>query len=404
MCRTPFAVTGDGVERDGREIGQVGEEGPVGDVLAEGDPVDLLEACHHVRRPGAKATISLRKLVADTVSVTPTVRVACSRRAVWARVVSADDSTERDVEGDDVLGPDHESRWVPAVDRRDLVGGGQLGAGRPTAGLDLGLAQAPDTSPLDGRHPHGRHRAPAVGGRAPQRATAPTTARAVAAATTVAARRDGASARRRDGAGRERRRTTTRPTAVATPPRPAPPSHTSPDEEQGPPEPGRAGQRSAGLAEGDPSQGEAPEGPARAQGLGQDHGAGQGGEPDRGRAGHTAQARARARASDHHEDHAAVDVEGESPTTGRARTAPGRPPSRRGGAGARADRRAATTAGRPPVRPGSRTPTEEATGRVRPRPPRRAPPPVPAAAPSRPAPPAPRRRRCGPGARSTSGD
>ena len=45
---------GHGVEGHGGEVAQVGEEAPVGHVLAEGDPVDLLEPGHQgpVRSPG----------------------------------------------------------------------------------------------------------------------------------------------------------------------------------------------------------------------------------------------------------------------------------------------------------------------------------------------------------------
>ena len=46
------AVPGDGVERDAREVGEVLEEPPVRDVLAEGHAVDLLEARHQRARRG----------------------------------------------------------------------------------------------------------------------------------------------------------------------------------------------------------------------------------------------------------------------------------------------------------------------------------------------------------------
>ena len=91
VCEEAGPGAGDGVEGHGREVGQVGEEAPVGHVLAEGDPVDLLVAGHQRCRPGPKATTSLRKAVADTVSVTPTTRVV---RRVRARPASTASSGE----------------------------------------------------------------------------------------------------------------------------------------------------------------------------------------------------------------------------------------------------------------------------------------------------------------------
>ena len=66
------AVAGDGVEGDAREVGQVGEEAPVGDVLAEGHAVDLLEAGHQPARRRRRPRSRCGSAVADTVSVTPT--------------------------------------------------------------------------------------------------------------------------------------------------------------------------------------------------------------------------------------------------------------------------------------------------------------------------------------------
>ena len=65
----PVAVAGHGVERHGGQAGQV-EEAAERDVLAEGDPVHLLEG-RHDPPVGPQATISLRNSVVETGSVTP---------------------------------------------------------------------------------------------------------------------------------------------------------------------------------------------------------------------------------------------------------------------------------------------------------------------------------------------
>ena len=153
------AVTGDGVDRHPRQVGEVREEGAERHVLAEGHPVDLLEHADDVAvgPPG-------HDLVAEGGGgrglgdadeegrVEPPGQPAQERRLRGAR--------QRAVERHHVFGPQDEPGEGRAVATADVAASW---AAKTVRGRDLLLAQAPLPAALDqgdAQRPDGR---PAIG-------------------------------------------------------------------------------------------------------------------------------------------------------------------------------------------------------------------------------------------------
>ena len=164
VVQQPGPGAGHGVEGNGRQVGELGEERPVRDVLAERNPVDLLVAGRPARRRARRPPPRCGMPWPRRVSVTPTTSVESQAdgqvgRARPPRVSrrAARRARPRPRATAPGRGGCPAVRWVSGV------GGGHRG-GQHHGRVDLGLAEAAHPAALDGGCGHRPDRGPAVGG------------------------------------------------------------------------------------------------------------------------------------------------------------------------------------------------------------------------------------------------
>ena len=187
VCSSPVPVPGMASRGTRRQVGQVGEEAPVGDVLAERDPVDLLEP-RHQRPVGPQGHDLVAERRGSTRSRSPRPPAWCGACGPGPTAPPPRVSPTAGVEGHHVLGPQHQLGRGPVVELLQRPGGLHLG-GEDHARVDLGLAEAACPAALDGGGRHRGDRWAAVGGVFGTTATAarPATARPPRASTPVPA-------------------------------------------------------------------------------------------------------------------------------------------------------------------------------------------------------------------------
>ena len=152
------AMARDGVERDAREVGEVLEEPPVGDVLAEGHTVDLLVARHQLARRARR-----RRSRCESSGPTPS---RSPPRGAWRAALSARAPSCRSIGvpsmrvSSDTTSSGHTTSVGARPCRAPAISfaGRELGGGHG-GGVDLGLAQAPHPPALHRGHPDGCRRA-----------------------------------------------------------------------------------------------------------------------------------------------------------------------------------------------------------------------------------------------------
>ena len=156
----PGPGAGHRVEGHGREVAQVGEEAPVGHVLAEGDPVDLLEAGDDgsVRTPGHDL-VSERRGRDGLGHAHHQGGVERPGQIAQYRLLGR--LGQQGVQRDHVLGPQDQLGRDAMVELAQQLGGRHL-RGQHHARVDLGLAEPPRPATLDGRGGHRGDRRPTV--------------------------------------------------------------------------------------------------------------------------------------------------------------------------------------------------------------------------------------------------